>query len=283
MNRQETLALLAQFDLKPTRSLGQNFLIDPRIIDLACSASDIGPQDAVIEIGPGLGSLTRVLARQAGRVVAIEIDRHLLPALQQVLASCDQVDIIQADAMQVHFDQLLSDWPGPLRLAANLPYYITTGVLEKILSERPDLASLTLMLQKEAGPRLSAPSGSRLYGPLAVQIALYGSVRRLAAVPAASFYPRPHVDSVLMLLRRADHSQLPGGRAWLDFLHACFARRRKTLLNSLSDAGWSVQQRRAAETALGAIGLPLTIRPEQLEPEQYLALWQQLTSAAEIL
>lgn len=276
MNRQETIHLLEQFDLKPVRSLGQNFLIDPRIIELTCTSAGIGPQDAVIEIGPGLGSLTKQLARRAGRVLAVEIDQHLLPVLRQELASYDQVEVIQADALKIDFAALLADWPGPRRLAANLPYYITTSVLEKVLSERPDLASLTLMLQKEAAPRLSAVSGSKLYGPLAVQVALYGTVRRLATVPAASFYPRPHVDSVLLLLSRAAHSPLPGGRPWADFLHACFARRRKTLLNSLADAGWSVDQRRLAEAALGRIGLPSTIRPEQVEPAQYLALWQQL-------
>ncbi len=313
MNRSETLEIIRRHSLQPTRSLGQNFLVDDRVIGMAVSAAAPDADTLVIEIGPGLGGLTRALAIDAGRVLAIEIDRHILPALQEVVSPFPCVDIVHADAMQADFKHLTSSWQTQgkiIKVAANLPYYITSPLVEKLISELPCLQSLTLMVQKEAGDRLAATPGSRLYGPVAILAALFGSVKKLARVPASAFYPKPHVDSVLIHLQRhvdgktvdaavrdtlpesdadaavrdtlpesdadaAVRDTLPDSdtEAFLSFLNDCFSRRRKTLVNSLGDAGWSKEKRNCVRQILSSLKLAENVRPEQIKPEEYARIY----------
>ena len=277
MNRSETMEMISRHKLQPTRSLGQNFLVDDRVIDMAVSAAAPDADTLVLEIGPGLGGLTRALAPNSGHVLAIEIDRYVLPALQEVVSPFSNVEILHADATQVDFTSLTNSWlrqGKALKVAANLPYYITSPLVEKLLSELPHLLSLTLMVQKEAAERLAAIPGSKLYGPVAVLTACFGTVRKLARVPAASFYPKPHVDSVLIQIQRQSNG-LPAadGKAFLSFLNDCFARRRKTLLNSLGDAGWTHEKRNTVRQILSDLKLAENARPEHIQPFDYARMY----------
>ena len=273
MNQKETRELLELFSLQPIQTLGQNFLVDDnicrRILEQAAPASD----DLVLEIGAGLGALTRLAARSAGKVVAIEIDRYVLPALSHVLTGLDNVEIIHADARETDFRQLAAAWSGKVLVLGNLPYYITTPLITKIICELPQARSIILMVQREAAWRLMAPAGSRRYGPLAILAALYGQTEKLADVPRGSFYPQPHVDSVLL--------RLTGGHDLPDrefaplaaFLDRSFTRRRKTLINSWREAG---MQTPMLAKSLTDGGLPANVRPETVTPQQYLRLFGAL-------
>ncbi|MDW7657659.1 MAG: 16S rRNA (adenine(1518)-N(6)/adenine(1519)-N(6))-dimethyltransferase RsmA, partial [Bacillota bacterium] len=202
MNRHETENLLRQFNIRPTHSLGQNFLVDEwvgqHIIQVA------GPEhtDQVIEIGPGLGALTRELATAAGRIVAIEIDRHLIPVLEQVLTSYENCLVLNQDALKTDLAVLAEAWQGPTLVIANLPYYITTPIIEKILCELPECRRLVFTVQKEAADRLLTGPGSKAYGPTAILLALHGAAIRGLTVPPAAFWPRPHIDSAVLVIER---------------------------------------------------------------------------------
>ena len=174
MDKQETLALCEQFQIRPTKSLGQNFLIQESVSRRIAALADLSSSDLVIEIGPGLGALTVELAAAAGKVIAIEIDRHLIPALQYKMSQFANSTIIHEDALKTNLRQLTDGWTGPVKLAANLPYYITTPLIEKMIVELPQSTAMILMLQNEAADRLLAKPGSKLYSPLAILAVQYG-------------------------------------------------------------------------------------------------------------
>lgn len=273
MNLKETRELLARFSLQPIQTLGQNFLVDEKICGRILEQADPGTDDLVLEIGAGLGALTRLAARSAGKVAAIEIDRYVLPALRFVLEGLDNVEIIHADATRTDLRQLAADWTGKVLVLGNLPYYITTPLITKIICELPQARRIILMVQREAAWRLMAPAGSRRYGPLAILAALYGQTEKLADVPRGCFFPQPHVDS--LLLRLTGRHDLPDREfaPLAAFLDRSFTRRRKTLINSWREAG--MQTPRLAKS-LAEGGLPATVRPEAVTPQQYLRLFHAL-------
>lgn len=276
MNIGETKQLIAQFSLQPIRNLGQNFLVDEKIIRLTLEQAEPGPDDLVIEIGSGLGLLTRCLAVQAAKVITIEIDRYVLPALQQVLADYTNVQILHRDARKTDLARLASDWPGQIKVIANLPYYITTPLIEQVFRELPQAQTLIYMVQKEAADRITAAPGSRQYGPLAIMAALYGTVRKTAAVPRSSFYPQPQVDSALICLRHGGiipEGQWPG---LIDFLQHSFTRRRKTIINSWCEAGLQENQLNTLAARLHKWGTRTNMRPQEITPEQYRQLYSAL-------
>lgn len=276
MNRQETLSLLSQFDIRPTRSLGQNFLTDDRIISRICEIAEITPDDLVLEIGPGIGGLTRELAHLAGQVIAVEIDRHVLPALESVLAATANTVILHADALKTDLAALAADWTGPVKVVANLPYYITTPLLEKILCELPGCSQLVMMIQDEAADRVMAQPGSKQYGPLAILAACFGETRRAISVPAASFYPKPGVDSCVIRINSNHQLQNFNYSSFLKFLENCFAQRRKTLVNNLKAAGIKSGPAALLPDFLAGLGLAGNIRAEMLGKDQFIALYQHL-------
>ena len=243
MNRQETMSLLERHDIIPTRSLGQNFLTDDRVVERICAIAGLGPEDLVIEIGPGIGGLTRELARRAGRVIAVEIDRHVLPALNDVLAEAGgQSTVIHADALETNLSELTAGWQGPVKVVANLPYYITTPLIIKILTEIPECSRLVFMIQKEAAARITARPGSKQYGPLAVLAACFGETKKELTVPADAFYPRPGVDSCIIRIISLQKMQIDDWLGFRGFLECCFAQRRRLLANSLKIAGISPER-----------------------------------------
>lgn len=277
MDLAQTKALLAQYDIRPTRSLGQNFLVDDRVVARICTLANLQPTDLVIEIGPGIGHLTRSLSQLAGRVITIEIDRHVLPALTAVMAGQANFTLIHADALQVAFADLTAGWPGPVKVIANLPYYITTPLITKIVREIPSFTRLVFMVQLEAAQRLLAQPGSKDYGPLGVLLHCLGSVRRAMNVSAAAFWPRPHVDSAVIEIEpRPSPVAVADWDAFIRFVEACFQQRRKTLANSLRH-DWMHDTGRVEPqplvTHLAALGLSDRIRAEAMTPTQFVQLY----------
>ncbi|NCA97868.1 MAG: ribosomal RNA small subunit methyltransferase A [Clostridia bacterium] len=281
MNLAQTKALLSQFHIQPTRSLGQNFLVDERVVSRIGDLSELSPEDLVIEIGPGLGHLTIELARRAGQVVAIEIDRHVLPALAHNLASFDTVTLVHGDALAQNLKLLCKDWDGPVKVVANLPYYVTTDLMLKIMTELPFCQSLTLMMQKEAAERIMAPVGSKGYSPVGIIAACIGTLRRVLSVGRGSYFPQPHVDSVVLQLE-PHHEQLIAAQdlsGFGTFLQACFHQRRKTLYNNLNGFTMTGNRKINPETWLNLIeNLPSdrNARAESLTPAQFSKLYYSI-------
>ena len=261
--------LLDEHGVRPSKSLGQNFVIDPNTIRKVVAVSGVGPDDHVLEIGAGAGSLTLGLAAAAGRVTAIEFDRALHPILATTLADAGNVEVVHRDATKL-------DWGtvDATALVANLPYNIATPLVLDALAGAPSLRTLTVMTQREAGERLAAGPGSKTYGHVSVVVAFYASAALAAPVSRKVFYPEPNVDSVLVRLVRRDPPDADPERLFA-LTRAAFSQRRKTLRNSLTafarDAG-------AVEDALRAAGVSPTARPEQLDLDGWLALERELLS-----
>ncbi len=281
MNLAQTKALMALHDIRPTRSLGQNFLVDERVVSRIADLAELGKNDLVLEIGPGLGHLTVELARRAGRVVAIEIDQHILPALKANLADFSHVDVIYGDALRLNLLDVMGTPGQPVKVVANLPYYVTTELLHKIMLEIPGFSGLFLMMQKEAAERIMADVGTRDYSPIGVIARCLGTMKRAITVGRGSFYPQPHVDSTVLQLIPFDQplvkpEELAGFAA---FLKSCFRQRRKTLSNSLvlpsqitgrNEGGFQL------ESELAKLGLSRTVRAEAISPTQFANLYHSI-------
>jgi 16S rRNA (adenine1518-N6/adenine1519-N6)-dimethyltransferase len=261
------MRLLEAHGLRPDTDLGQHFLLDENLVDVAVREARVGPADVVLEVGAGLGVLTAALARAAGRVHAVEVDRRLEPALAQVLGDAANVTVHWGDAMRLPLEGLE---PPPTALVANLPYAIATPLVVESLWRLPGLERWCVMAQREVVDRWLAPPGGRLYGSASVLIQLTAKVTSRRAVGREVFTPRPRVDSALVALRRTAAGPSPALRS---LVRAAFATRRKTLANALGAAG---ADRAAVARAVGEFGLPPSVRPEGLAPEHYPALLEAL-------
>lgn len=246
-------------------------MINEHYLQQIVAAAEVTPTELVLEIGPGLGALTRELAQVAGRVIAIEKDKRLLPVLQAVLTDLPQVELLLQDALQVDYQQLVSE-AMPAKVVANLPYYITTPLITRLLEQEIIWSSLVLLVQAEVAERMLATPGSKEYGLLSVMIQCEYDVMVVARVPASAFYPAPKVAStVVKLCPRASEGALPVSKAWLwQVLRSAFAQRRKTLLNALSASLPFTKTQVGA--ALCDLGLAAEIRGEDLTPEQFIQL-----------
>jgi 16S rRNA (adenine1518-N6/adenine1519-N6)-dimethyltransferase len=222
--------------LYPKKSLGQNFLKDPHYLGKIVNAAQIGPQDQVLEIGPGLGHLTRALAETGCRLLLLELDDRLIPRLREEFGSRPTVQIVHADALEYDYGGISGTW----KVVANLPYYISTPIIQKLIAQRGRFTTLTLMLQKEVAERIAADPSGKEYGFLSVLVQ-YAAVPRIEfSVPAGAFTPRPKVDStVLTLSMRARPVTIANDEAlFLRVIKAAFSQRRKTLRNSLGQLGY---------------------------------------------
>ena len=263
-------------------SLGQNFIEDEALLEQLAELSLVGAQDCVLEIGPGFGALTRPLAARAAKVLSLEIDEALLPILRVTLEGSPNARVVHGDVMRTDLAALVREAFGegaPLRVAANLPYYITTDVLLKLLRELPQARSYAVMVQREVGDKLMGAPGDDGYGPLAILCQYFCEVRRALDVPAACFTPPPKVDSSFMVLeRRASPLCAPADEAlFLRLIRAAFAMRRKTLLNNLT-AGLLLTREQAAQ-AIAAAGLEEGVRGEALSIGQLCALADRIHEA----
>lgn len=260
-------------NIRPKRSLGQNFLTDPHYLERICEAAQVWSKDQVIEIGPGRGHLTRELASRAGRLIVIELDGRLVPVLRQSFAADDHVEVVHADAL--HFDYCGLD--GTWKVVANLPYYISTPIIQRLLVCKRRFSSLTLMLQKEVAERIASPPGGREYGFLSVLVQYSAAPRLEFAVPAGAFTPKPKVDSALVTLTIRADAERTGARdedLFLRVVKAAFSQRRKTLRNSLAQLGYGGADLEAARTAAG---IDLGRRAETLSVADYIALADALS------
>ena len=270
--------LLGQYAVRPSKRLGQNFIVDPSVCPRMAAACGADKNTAVLEIGPGAGALTLELAKTAGKVLAVEVDPRLADLLDGMLPAGGNVEIIRADIMATDVSALLEEKAGGMRalVCANLPYSITTPVIMKLLESRAPVESLTVMVQKDAAARLCARVGERLAGAVTVAVDYYASASRLFDVPAAAFYPAPKVDSTVMRLdiRSKPPIEVADEAGFFRFVSAAFAQRRKTAVNAVS-AGLGLPK----ETVAGAVaeaGFDALVRAEALDMEQLARLYAAL-------
>lgn len=277
-----TRAVLAQYGIRAKKKYGQNFLTDRNIVLGIIDAADITQEDCVLEIGPGIGTMTQFLSEAAGRVVCVEIDENLRPVLAQTLEDCENVDVLWQDILKTDLQAIADEYNDgkPMKVVANLPYYVTTPILLYLLEEKGKFESITVMVQKEVADRICAGPGSKEYGALSLAVQYYASPEVVLKVPAASFLPRPAVESAVLHLQAYGEPPVEAEEGFLfALIRASFNQRRKTLANGLSH-GFRYRDRtltRAqAEEALAALGLPADIRGEKLSLEQFAALSRQL-------
>ena len=265
-----------------SKSLGQNFLINPGVCPRMAEECGASPETGVLEVGPGIGVLTAELARRACRVVSIELDQRLLPVLDETLAEFSNVKIVSGDVMKVDLRRLIEEeFPGmEVAVCANLPYYITSPVIMRLLEERLPIASLTVMVQKEAADRLCAPPGSRQCGAVSAAVRYYAEPRLLFQVGRGSFLPQPNVDSAVI---RFDILERPpvevDEKAFFALVKAAFGQRRKTVSNSVS--ALLGLEKSLVQRACGRAGVPPTARAEQLTMEQLAALTRAIAEERE--
>jgi 16S rRNA (adenine1518-N6/adenine1519-N6)-dimethyltransferase len=255
----EVQRLLREHGLAPRKAAGQNFVVDPNTVRRIVAAADIDPADTVLEVGPGLGSLTLGLAEVAARVVAVEIDAGMVGALAEVLAEVPDVEVVHADALRSDLGALVGG--GPVRLVANLPYNTATPIVMHALAD-PAVADLFVMVQREVGERWVARPGDPLHAGVSVKLALQADAEVALAIPRAVFHPVPNVDSVMVRIRRRPDAPTGERRQrLLDLVDAAFAQRRKTLRNNLRGLAAADDLAAAAHTA----GIDLGARAETLD------------------
>ncbi|MCD8326965.1 MAG: 16S rRNA (adenine(1518)-N(6)/adenine(1519)-N(6))-dimethyltransferase RsmA [Lachnospiraceae bacterium] len=281
-NPQNTMAILKKYDLTAQKKYGQNFLIDANVLEKIISGAEIGKEDCVLEIGPGIGTLTQYLAEAAGRVAAVEIDRHLLPALEDTLSSYNNVTVINEDILKADIGQIAEKYHGgrAIKVVANLPYYITTPVILRLLECGVPIESITVMIQKEVADRMGAGPGSKDYGALSLAVQYYASPQILMQVSANCFFPRPGVDSAV--IRLAGYETPPvtvqDAKQMFALIRAAFNQRRKTLVNSLANAGDLQVSKAQVSDALMKMGLSATVRGETLTLKEFAELSDRLTA-----
>lgn len=283
-NPQETIAVIQKYEFAFQKKFGQNFLIDGHVLDKIIAAADITKEDMVLEIGPGIGTMTQRLAETAGRVLAVEIDRMLIPILQETLAEFENVEILNEDILKVDIRALVEEKNGgrPVKVVANLPYYITTPIIMGLLEQRVPVTDITVMVQKEVAMRMQAQPGGKDYGALSLAVQYYCEPYLAANVPPNCFLPRPKVGSAV--IRLTVHETPPVSvrdeRLMFRIIRASFNQRRKTLVNGLSNSPELDIPKEEAAEALRRMGLSENVRGEALSLAQFAQLADLLDGGA---
>lgn len=265
--------LLARHNFTFSKTLGQNFLVNPSVCPRIAEQGGAAPGAGVLEIGTGIGVLTAELAKRADKVVAVELDRRLFPVLEETLAGFDNVKIINGDILKIDLHKLLrEEFPGKdVVVCANLPYYITSPILMRLLEERLPVKAITVMVQKEAAVRLCAKPGTRDVGAVTIAVRYYSDPRLLFSVSRGSFLPAPNVDSAVIRLDVREPAPLSCDEAvFFKVMRACFAQRRKTVVNSVS-ATLRLPKSEVSQ-ALEMCGIKQTARAEELKMEEFASL-----------
>lgn len=272
------------YNFKLSKSLGQNFITDGNVLRQIIEGAEIGPDDLVIEIGPGIGVLTAEAAEIAAKVIAIEIDKALIPILADTLSGFNNIEVINKDILETDLRALISDardkgeFLGKVRIVGNLPYYITTPIVMKILEDAVPVDSITIMMQKEVADRIRSSPGTKAYGALSVVVQYYCEVSKVASVPKEAFIPRPKVDSTVLNLKPLKEKiEISNEKDFFSCVKAAFAQRRKTLLNSLSGAG-NMEKDFVKEILAGA-DIDPSRRAETLSIEEFGNLANEVTNA----
>ena len=286
INPQNTIQFMKEHGISAKKRFGQNFLIDRRVLERITAGADITKQDTVIEIGPGIGTLTQALCEAAGYVYAVEIDKDMLPLLEENLADYSNYKIINDDILKVDLDALIAesaaktgtdstqDNAARIKVAANLPYYITTPIIMQLLESRLPISSITVMVQKEVADRMQALPGSSDYGALSLAVQYYARAEITAKVPPNCFIPRPGVDSAVITLKCYDKPpvEVKDDRYMFKLIKAAFAQRRKTLVNALKNDASLKLTREQVEAAICSLGLNADIRGERLSLAEFAKL-----------
>lgn len=277
---QNTIEILQKYHFNFQKKYGQNFLIDTGVLDRIITAAEITKENCVLEIGPGIGTMTQYLAERAGEVVAVEIDQNLIPILKETLAAYDNVTVIQDDILKVDVRKIVEEKNGgkPIKVVANLPYYITTPIIMGLFEKHIPLKSITIMVQKEVAERMQVGPGTKDYGALSLAVQYYAKPEIVANVPPNCFIPRPNVGSAVIRLTRYEEPPVKTGNEEKMFalIRASFNQRRKTLVNGLTNAPELGLTKEQVTEALEQMGLPATIRGEALTLEQFASLSDKL-------
>lgn len=279
-NPQNTIAVLKKYGFVFQKKYGQNFLIDPHVLDKIIRAAKITKDDFVLEIGPGIGTMTQYLACAARKVAAIEIDKALIPILKDTLNGYDNIKIINGDVLKTDIAELAQkeNEGEPVKVVANLPYYITTPIIMGLFENHVPLKSLTVMVQKEVAQRMQAGPGTKDYGALSLAVQYYAKPYLAANVPPNCFMPRPKVGSAVIRLERYTEPpvKVKNEKLLFQIIRASFNQRRKTLVNGLKNCTELTVSREEAEQALLDLGIDSNVRGEALTLEQFAALADRL-------
>ena len=275
-NPQATIAVLNKYGFTFQKKFGQNFLIDPHVLDKIIRAAEITEDDFVLEIGPGMGTMTQYLAYAAREVYAVEIDKSLIPILEDTLSDYDNVTVINEDILKVDIAKLAEEKNGgrPIKVVANLPYYITTPIIMGLFESHVPIDSITIMVQKEVADRMQVGPGTKEYGALSLAVQYYAKPEIVAIVPPNCFMPRPNVGSAVIRLTR--HKEVPvqvnDEKLMFKIIRASFNQRRKTLANGLNNAPDIHLSKEVIQESIEELGVPVTIRGEALTLQQFAQL-----------
>lgn len=271
-----TIEILKKYQFHFQKKYGQNFLIDTSVLERIVRAAQISAEDCVLEIGPGIGTMTQYLAEHAGRVVAVEIDKALIPILEETLAAYENVTVLQGDILKTDIRELAEKYNAgkPLKVAANLPYYITTPIIMGLFEKNVPLESVTVMVQKEVAGRMRAKPGTKDYGALSLAVQYYAEPEIVANVPPNCFIPRPTVGSAVVKLRRFEKPPVAvkDEKFMFALIRAAFNQRRKTLVNALTGAGEFTFSKEQTEAALKSMGISAQVRGERLSLAEFAKL-----------
>jgi len=275
-NPQDTIAVIQKYNFMFQKKFGQNFLIDTHVVDKIIRSAGLTKDDMVLEIGPGIGSLTQHLAENAGKVVAVEIDKNLIPILKETLATYDNITIINEDILKVDINALAEEYNGgkPIKVVANLPYYITTPIIMGLFESHVPIESITVMVQKEVADRMQVGPGTKDYGALSLAVQYYAKPEIVANVPPNCFIPRPNVGSAVIRLTRFKEPPVEVNDEALMFklIRASFNQRRKTLVNGLTNSSELSFSKEQVTDAITGLGWQVTIRGESLTLEEFAKL-----------
>ena len=275
-NPKNTIEIIQKYEFMFQKKFGQNFLIDTHVLEKIISAAGITKNDCVLEIGPGIGTMTQYLAENAGHVVAVEIDRNLIPILKETLADYDNVTVINEDILRVDIKTLAEEYNGgkPIKVVANLPYYITTPIIMGLFESGVPIDNITVMVQKEVADRMKEGPGSKDYGALSLAVQYYAEPEIVANVPPNCFIPRPNVGSAVIRLTR--HKEMPvevkDPALMFKIIRASFNQRRKTLQNGLGNAPELPYTKEQIAAAIAEMGLTPKICGEALSLAQFAQL-----------
>ena len=283
-NPKNTIEIIQKYQFAFQKKFGQNFLIDTHVLDKIISAAGITGDDCVLEIGPGIGTMTQYLAEHAGKVVAVEIDTNLLPILDETLKGYSNVTVINSDILKLDMNQLVDEYNGgrPIKVVANLPYYITTPIIMGLFESNVPIDNITVMVQKEVADRMQVGPGSKDYGALSLAVQYYAKPYIVANVPPNCFIPRPNVGSAVIRLTRYQEPPVQVDEPGIMFrlIRASFNQRRKTLQNGLNNSPEVPYTKEQIAAAIESLGVPASVRGEALTLEQFASLANYFTRTA---
>lgn len=275
-NPKNTIEILQKYNFNFQKKFGQNFLINTGVLEDIIDAAEVTDEDMVLEIGPGIGTMTQYLCENARQVIAVEIDTNLIPILKDTLSAYDNIRIINDDILKVDINELAREYNNgrPIKVVANLPYYITTPIIMGLFESHVPIESITVMVQKEVADRMQAGPGTKDYGALSLAVQYYSKPQIVVNVPPSCFMPQPKVGSTVISLRRHQQPvvQVEDEKLMFKVIRASFNQRRKTLANGLNNYGGINLTKEQIQQSIEELGVPVNIRGEALSLEQFACL-----------